>query len=729
MLLIPALPLTAAIIGYLFKRLGLTGAVLLGIVANLAVLGFSAILFAQQQAYFVAQWISLPDYQALLNTGFSQTGLEIPLAFLVNPKSLLFIITTAAVSIAVLAYAHQERQGDPRGRVLVCTLSLFSGAMLLFLTADTLLIIYFAWELMGLCSYLLIAHNGTSEALRAARQAFWTTRTTDFALLFAIIIAMGRYGVGMLSQLNIMTIVSPLEQYAKNLGLSISSPEIEALRNTEYYWIGAILLLVLVAVIGKSALLPLSFWLPDAMVAPTPVSALLHAATMVAAGPYLLIQLGELFVYSEMAMVAATLVGAMSLIFGGVMALCSTDPKRILAYSTVSHMGLVVLGVGVLTAGPAYLHLLAHAWFKAALFIGVGLVVAQQARKSTLPTKAITTLKVLAGAARGNWLLVGVLVLSGLSLAGLWGFGGYFGKEHIFSALLLTVSEKVNDVTMLADNYPVAEAAWRIGWAMLLFSFAITAAYITRLIGILCFKPSGVNINTANATPGGVGEIASRSSFWPATNATLVSIAVVGSLGLGAGWHWAKLIITPDTASLMWMAPDKYPYLWIVGLAFTLVGGLITYAIRVAKPGLGDQIARDDGALAWLKAFFGNGMYLREFWTTLVGQTGELLAILAAITDVGVVDSLVLSSGKAGRTLARISAWLDKHFIDGARYWACEICWKLKAQHGRYLQTGRIQRYMLIIVVWTAILCLIITKPLGEVLIPFLENMIKEGII
>ena len=169
-------------------------------------------------------------------------------------------------------------QGDPRARQFFATLTLFAGSMLLFVAADTLLLLYFAWELMGVCSYLLIAHRGTAEARRAARQAFWTTRATDTGLLFAVLLLMAKFNWATASDRHRGTCLRIWPEQASPRALITCCSAGSRCCSCS-------------ACVGKAAQLPLSFWLPDAMVAPAPVSALLHAAAMVAAGPFLLITL------------------------------------------------------------------------------------------------------------------------------------------------------------------------------------------------------------------------------------------------------------------------------------------------------------------------------------------------------------------------------------------------------------------------------------------------------
>jgi NADH-quinone oxidoreductase subunit L len=294
------IPLLAAVLGYVLALTQGKGAARLNAWLGSLALAASAAVAAglvlqldeiQFTIHYSRPWLTMLD------------GVELPIAFHSGHAQLLFALTTALIGFVVLVFAARERRDDPRAAVFFATLTLFAGSMLLFLTADTLLIIYIAWELMGVCSYLLIAHPATKEAWRAARQAFWATRATDFGLLFAVIILMTRYGGlgwGTLSAIDVHALLAGMQSAGGD----------------EYAWLGAVALLVLLAVLGKAAQFPLCFWLSDAMVAPAPVSALLHAATMVAAGPFLLIRFYGFFGTSEVALLTATLLGAFTLFVG-----------------------------------------------------------------------------------------------------------------------------------------------------------------------------------------------------------------------------------------------------------------------------------------------------------------------------------------------------------------------------------------------------------------------------
>jgi len=719
---IPLLPLVAALIGYLAawgggklapRFTGWLGG--LALTASAALSGW--LLIASQQADSATigwqrPWITLPDATTYLASGGQQQSVEIPLAFAATGPQLLFALTTAVIGLIVLIFAGREREGDPRRATFFATLALFAGSMLLFLTADTLLVVYFAWELMGLCSYLLIAYPGTDQARRAARQAFWTTRATDFGLLFMLILMMANFGWTRLSA------IQPAEWLNRATELGAGPDALLA-------WFGTFAVLLLLAVIGKAAQLPLCFWLPDAMVAPAPVSALLHAATMVAAGPYLLVRLQELMLVSETALVFATIVGGLTLLAGALMALTATDPKRVLAYSTVSHLGLVVLSTGVVAGNAGLYHLLAHAWFKAALFLGVGYLVAVWAAGQVKKTHTATVTELAGQARRHPLLLWGVLVPAGLSLAGLWPLAGALGKEQVLNALLTRYGDNLPFGQSFQQGYPVASAAWWAASGMLILALPLTAAYIVRLVGILGWGKAPA----AETAGGDSGEPAAppARSGWSLALMLTALMALTGSIGgtlVYFGWYTTDAVLGTAGWLFPWRSPvERYGLLvLIVSLVLVLAGSWLAWHLRVARPRTGDRVFHE-GGMAPLADFLRHGMYLRELFHLVCGRFGEFLAVLAGRADVGIVDWLVLRLGWFGRLLAAVSRWVDDHIIDGLRWLACEFWWFLKRLHSRTMQTGQIQHYMFIVLLGAALLCLLILRPLSRILADILGSI------
>lgn len=706
LLLIPLAPLAAAVAAYILalfpRRWTAAACSWLGIGA----MAVSALLAAQllrlEDVAFSVPWFTLPDSAIFMDSGGQLAGLALDFALTGQPAQLLFALTTACITLAVLVFAIRERRGDARAPQFFATLTLFAGSMLLFLTADTLLVLYIAWELMGVCSYLLIAHPATAEARRAARQAFWTTRATDFGLLFAVFGLLTAFKWPTVSAIDVSGALSQMMQ---------AGGDTAAFRAV----LGAMALLTLLAALGKAAQLPLCFWLPDAMVAPAPVSALLHAATMVAAGPYLLIRCWALFSASELALSAAVILGGLTLLLGGLMALNAAEPKRILAYSTVSQLGLVIMSVGVFSEEAGFYHLLAHAWFKAALFLGVGYlvaVVAVQKLSSGGDGHAAGRLNDYAGAARSKPLLLwGVLVPAGLSLLGLWPLAGALGKEHIVHALLTRAATEVAPGVTLGSQFQMAAVAWEIGAVLCILALPVTAAYITRLVVVL-----GWGVGPESRT-------AQAAGSWTAGLVSAVVLAGMGSLGWALAFPWFRQVFA---SKLTWkwaeLGTATSLGILVLSLLLCLAGAGLAWLMLMARPGLGRRLH----ARRWLERscrFFAAGMYLREVFQTLVGKTGEFCALLAAIFEQGVLDWLVLRCGSFGRSLAFLARWVDDHVIEGARWWICELAWICKRAHGRLMQTGQLHHYMFIVLLSAAVLCVMVLKPLGEIFARILERL------
>jgi NADH-quinone oxidoreductase subunit L len=272
---------------------------------------------------------------------------------------MLGIVTFVALGIQV--YSLKYMQGDQRFGWYFAVHALFAASMLTLVLADNLILLYIAWELVGLCSYLLIGHwYERRPAAEAAKKAFVTTRLGDVGLLIGIILFWRATGTFQFSEL-FETVQA---------GRTNDLPKV---MSDGYLTLAT--LLVFLGAMGKSAQVPFHVWLPDAMEGPTPVSALIHAATMVAAGVYLVARTYPLFLAAPQILTLITWVGAVTALLAATLALAETDIKRVLAYSTVSQLGymMAALGAGALFAG--YFHLITHGFFKALLFLAAGAVI------------------------------------------------------------------------------------------------------------------------------------------------------------------------------------------------------------------------------------------------------------------------------------------------------------------------------------------------------------------
>lgn len=287
------------------------------------------------------QWLAVNDLQL----GFD---------FYVDWLTLVMLLVITGVGFLIHLYSAGYMRGDPGYRRYFAYLNLFICAMLILVLADNLVLLYLGWEGVGLCSYLLIGFWYKDPANgAAARKAFIVTRVGDTAMVIGLFLLFSQFAT-----LNIRELLQTAD--TSNL-------------NDPIITLAALLLLG--GAVGKSAQLPLQTWLPDAMAGPTPVSALIHAATMVTAGVYLIARMHPLFALSETAMSAVAVVGALTLLLAGCSALVQSDLKRVLAYSTISQIGYMFLALGVGAWSGAIFHLMTHAFFKALLFLSAGSVI------------------------------------------------------------------------------------------------------------------------------------------------------------------------------------------------------------------------------------------------------------------------------------------------------------------------------------------------------------------
>ncbi len=349
--LIPALPLAGfAILAAAGSSLPSRFAAAIGV----GTVGLSALLAAGMGAAFIASPPNGHTFTQTLWTWLPATGLESGIAFCLDPLALAMILVITTVGFLIHLYSVAYMRGEEGYHRFFAYMNLFMGSMLILVLADNLLFLYLGWEGVGLCSYLLIGFWYRDPANGyAARKAFVVTRVGDVALLLGIFLL------------------------ASNLGTMQIR---ELLQQAPQEWVtGSVLattaaFLLLGGAVGKSAQLPLQVWLPDAMAGPTPVSALIHAATMVTAGVYLVARMNILFGMAPAAQVAVAVIGAATLLLGGCSALVQRDIKRVLAYSTISQIGYMFLALGVGAWAAAIFHFMAHAFFKALLFLGAGAV-------------------------------------------------------------------------------------------------------------------------------------------------------------------------------------------------------------------------------------------------------------------------------------------------------------------------------------------------------------------
>ncbi len=323
----------------------------------------------------------------------------------------IMLIVVTLVSFLVHIFSIEYMKGDKRYGRYYASLSLFSFSMMGLVLSSNLLFLYVFWELVGLSSYILIGHFFEKKsASNAAIKAFITTRVGDVGMLIGILICY--FCIGTLD--------------FQEIYLAISSGNFDPIFRT---WFGICLF---IAVIGKSAQFPLHVWLPDAMEGPTPVSALIHAATMVAAGVYLLVRL--FFVFDQNTLLFIAYIGGFTSFFAATIAFVQDDIKKVLAYSTISQLGLMVLAVGVGSYTAGIFHLMTHAFFKAGLFLGAGAVI--------YAMHHIQSMKEFGGLYKKLPLLTICYLCCVLSISGVPIFSGFWSKDFILGNLFSFYEEK-----------------------------------------------------------------------------------------------------------------------------------------------------------------------------------------------------------------------------------------------------------------------------------------------
>ena len=330
-----------------------------------------------------------------------EDGVTIHLGLIMDSLTAVMLIVVTVVSLMIQIYSQGYMRGDPGYHRYYAFMSLFTASMLGLVLANNLIFLFVFWELVGLCSYLLIGfwfHR--PAAADAAKKAFIVTRLGDFGFLAAILFLFLNTGTFDIAELH---------------GLAIAG----TLAGTTLTWaaIG-----IFAGAVGKSAQFPLHTWLPDAMEGPTPVSALIHAATMVAAGVFLVARMFPLFEHSAEALTTVAIIGGVTAIFAATMGLVMTDIKRVLAYSTISQLGYMMLGLGTGGVAIGIFHLFNHAFFKALLFLGAG---------SVNHATGTFDMRQMGGLRKMMPWTYATFVIASLSIAGIWPLAGFWSKDEI----------------------------------------------------------------------------------------------------------------------------------------------------------------------------------------------------------------------------------------------------------------------------------------------------------
>ena len=515
--LVPALPFLGAAAGLLLGRRAP------GFVRPLAVLPTAA-TFALAAVVAARQGTGAPTDAShrLTVTG----SVPIDLALHLDGFSVLIAVLVGLVATCVQVYSVSYLRDDPRYPSYAALVSLFTAAMLLVVYSGDLMVLLVGWEVMGICSYFLVGHYWETEAARSASiKAFLVTKLGDVPFLIGVF------------------------ALATDAGTFRISGILATAEHGRLHHPTVIALLLLAGVAGKSAQFPLHTWLPDAMAGPTPVSALIHAATMVAAGIYLVARLLPVFTASAAALAVLAAMAAVTMIGSGLAALAQDDIKRVLAYSTIGQLGYMAGALAVGNRDAAVFHLLSHGAFKALLFLGAGVVI------HAAGTNSLTAMSRMGGLAKRVPDAMWTMGIGLAALAALPPLSGFFSKESVLRA-----AER-------AAHGDTAHVPSAVGWTVLVAGLAaavLTAAYATRLF-LLAFRGSGPQV--------------ADHGRQPAAMTTVLWVLAVPTIAFG-GLTYRRL---PDWFGGAPLGPTLVTS--VLGTGLALVGAAVTYAAWKAAAG------------------------------------------------------------------------------------------------------------------------------------------------
>lgn len=602
-------------------------------------------LFAEEPAVHLSL-LRIPTGATTLDLGVQIDPLTV---------ALLFMVPTVCLMIFIYSIGYMD--GDPRYSRFFAYICLFATGMLGLVVADNLLLLFVSWEVMGLCSYLLIGFwFEKPEAMWAGLKAFITTRIGDVLLMLGMVILYFQTGA-----LRFETVFEGVQHLAET--------------NPNLMYITA--LLVFGGAVGKSAQFPLHVWLPDAMEGPTPVSALIHAATMVAAGVFLVARMMPIFLVLT-AMPALTWVAAIGVItafFASTIAIAQDDIKRVLAYSTISQLGYMIMALGIGGFVAAVFHLITHAFFKALLFLGSGSVI-----------HAVDTNDMMEmGGLRKKMPYTFWTFLAGmLALAGVPPLAGFWSKDEI-----------------LAVAFVQNPVVWLLGT---LAAF-ITAFYMTRQVCLTFVGEARKPEIHAHESP-------------PVMYVPLIILAIgavmLGLIGVPADfpilgpllgnnplhhflaeqfqqWHYVHLPHVEFNGSVM-----------LISIAMALAGVGAGYLIYGRKPlvaGQKDPLERMGVVWTVLR----NKYYIDEIYRATFIRAAVGLATIFFRFDQGIIDGLVNLIGKLTERWSWVSRLFDVYVIDGIVNGVGRVT-SAVGQELRYIQTGRVQNYMIIVIITVLLL-------------------------
>jgi NADH-quinone oxidoreductase subunit L len=607
----------------------------------------------------------------------SQAAFNADAGFLLDPLSSVWLLFVTGVGMLIHIYSTGYMAHEGGYYRFFGYMNLFMFSMLTLILANNYMLLFVGWEGVGLCSYLLIGfyfHRASASA--AANKAFIVNRIGDAGFILGALTLAWYLGSFRFTDINAL---------ARSGHFSIGDPILTAAA-----------LLLFVGACGKSAQLPLYIWLPDAMEGPTPVSALIHAATMVTAGVYMVARSNAIFVLAPTAMKTVAIVGAMTAVFAASIGLVQNDIKRVLAYSTISQLGymFLALGVGAFTAGV--FHVFTHAFFKALLFLGSGSVIHAMSGEQDMRNMGDLRRRIPT--------THGTMFVATLAIAGIFPFAGFFSKDEI-----------------LWQTWSSEGGAYRILWFVGYATALMTAFYMFRLMYLTFYSPSRM-------TP------AAMDHVHESPKSMTVPLVILALCSIGAGWlswphslggsaNFAKflepvfareaVVLQQEGKSAQLAAgeketehTDKTEYLLMaLSLAAAAAGfGMARASYQNARKGYEEPVAQKSPRLyhaLYNKWFVDEGYdYIftgrRKLGDVRLGALGAGEA--ASWVDAKIIDGAVNDAGWITRAVSTVSTWIDRWIIDGLLVNGLAYATVPFSYLARLFEWGLVQWYALVMV-------------------------------
>lgn len=622
---IPLLPLASFVLLGLFGRKYFTKSA--GMIGTASLLAATVLSFIAANQYFFVDGKVNGVYQKIIALKYTwlefSPNVAIDMGIIVDPISVMMLVVVTSVSLMVHVFSLGYMKGEERFATYYAFLSLFTFSMLGLILSSNIFQVYMFWELVGVSSFLLIGYYfNKPSAVAASKKAFIVTRFADLGFLIGILI-LGFYG----GTMDISLLIQKLTSATSPAFINITTAS----------FLGASMLtwgltLIFVGGAGKSAMFPLHIWLPDAMEGPTPVSALIHAATMVVAGVYLVARLFPVYSMDEIALTIVTYVGAFSALLAAIIACTQTDIKRVLAYSTMSQIGYMMFALGVSKNGgenglgymASMFHLFTHAFFKSLLFLGAG---------SVIHMVHSNEMKDMGGLRKRMPVTHIAFLIACLAIAGIPPFAGFFSKEEILLA---------------------AFHSNKLIYGVALFTAGLTSFYMFRLyFSIFWSKEANINMHSHEA----------HDNHGEGTWTMKLPLIILAICAVLVGFVPFSKLVTSDGVALETHIDILFS---IAPVGLTIIAILLAASFYKTQNNKPDKVASAFGGLytAAHKKFYVDELYLfitKKIIFPLVGQP---------------------------------IAWADKYIVDGFMLSIANTTAKISASI-KGLQSGKVQHYAL----------------------------------